>query len=221
MNDFEKQIGYTFSDKKLMTAALTHSSYAYEHHCADNERLEFLGDSVLSIVVTEYLFTNYKNTQEGELTKIRAGLVCEQSLFEISKKINLSQYILLGNGEDLNGGRERPSVMSDAFEALLAAIYLDGGFEKAKAWLLNLIESELKSSSSGKRLGDYKTMLQERTQKGNNGKVTYRMTAESGPDHNKTFESEVLIDGKAVARGKGGSKKEAEQNAAKRALELI
>ena len=220
MTEFEKRIGYSFNNPDFLNHALTHSSYANEHHISDNERMEFLGDAVLNLIVSENLFNKLSGDSEGDLSKIRAALVCEQGLFELSKKIGLAQEIKLGHGEEMTGGRDRPSVVSDAFEALLAGIFLDSDFETARAWLLKLMDSEL-SKVDTDSLGDFKSMLQEHTQKGGRGKVTYRITKESGPDHSKMFECEVLIDGKAAATGKGRSKKDAEQDAAKNALDIL
>ena len=214
MNDAEKKIGYTFKDKSLLTTALTHSSYANEARKESNERLEFLGDSVLSIIVSDYLFKCLPGVNEGQLSKYRATLVCEQSLDEISKQIGLSGLIMLGKGEEMTGGRERPSIVSDAFEAVLAAIYLDGGMESARKWVIGLMRDEIKDVASGHRYADYKTMLQEALQKGSSGKVTYRTIGETGQDHEKQFEVEVLVDGEPKKRGTGHSKKEAEQSAA-------
>lgn len=220
MTDFEKKIGYSFHNPNYLKRALTHSSYANEHNIGDNERLEFLGDAVLSLIVSEYLFKNHSDDTEGDLSKIRASLVCEQGLFELSKKIGLAQQIKLGNGEEMTGGRKRPSVISDAFEALLAAIFLDSDFYTAKKWLLNLMDMELSHAAVG-NLGDYKSMLQEHTQKGSRGRVTYRIVRQSGPDHAKKFECEVLIDGKVKAKGIGRSKKDAEQAAAEIAFKNL
>lgn len=214
MKNVETKIGYTFKNKGLLETALTHSSYANEAKKESNERLEFLGDSVLSIVVSDYLYRLLPDVQEGQLSKYRASLVCEQSLDEISKKITLNKYIRLGHGEELMGGRERPSIVSDAFEAVIAAIYLDGGMEVARKWIINLMRDAIEDVAKGHRYTDYKTMLQELLQKGNKGKVTYRTIKESGLDHNKTFDVEVLVDGVAKNTGTGYSKKEAEQNAA-------
>ncbi len=219
MTEFEKKIGYEFKNKNLLQHALTHSSYANEHRKGSNERLEFLGDSILGFVTAEYLFNRLKNMPEGTLSKIRASLVCEQSLFEISKKINLSKYILLGHGEEIGGGRTRPSVISDAFEALLAAIYLDAGLDFAKKWLLDIMEDAFDDAISGNRSRDYKTELQEYLQHLKRNRAEYRVAKESGPDHNKYFEIEIVLDGKVVAKAGGQSKKEAEQAAAKVALE--
>ncbi len=221
MTDFEKKIGYTFKNKEYLKVALSHSSYAYETHSKSNERLEFLGDSVLSLIVSEKLFLTHRDDDEGDLSKIRASLVCENGLFELSKKIDLAKEIRLGRGEEMGGGRNRPSVISDAFEALLAAIFLDSDFYTAKKWLLDLMEDEFLNLPDTRRLGDYKTALQEHTQKGTKGKVTYTKISEDGPDHNKHFVCAVLVDGKEIARGDGRTKKEAEQCAAKRALEIL
>ncbi len=218
--EFEKLIGYSFTNKHFLETALTHSSFANEHHIDNNERLEFLGDSVLSLIVSEKLFLTHSKDDEGDLSKIRASLVCEKGLFELSKKIKLSDFIKLGHGEEQTGGRQRPSVVSDAFEALLAAIFLDSDFLTAKKWLLTLMEDELKNTGHFSSQ-DYKTLIQEITQKGNKGKVTYELIKEEGPDHNKHFISAIFVDDKKVAEGEGKSKKDAEQNAAKNAIELL
>lgn len=220
MTDFEKKIGYTFKNKTLLKTALSHSSYAYETHGESNERLEFLGDSVLSLIVSEKLFLSHDRDNEGDLSKIRARLVCENGLFELSKKICLAENIKLGRGEEKGGGRNRPSVVSDAFEAVLAAIFLDSDFYTAKSWLLDLMEDDF-ATLSDKKTGDYKTALQEYTQRGTTGKVTYAKISEDGPDHNKHFVCAVFVDGKEIAKGDGRTKKEAEQCAAKRALEIL
>lgn len=220
MIEFEKKIGYTFKNKEYLKTALTHSSYANEKRTESNERLEFLGDSVLSIIVSEYLYRT-QSKSEGDLSKTRASLVCENGLFELSKKIDLASYIRLGHGEENCGGRKRPSVVSDAFEALLAAIFLDSDFETAKAWLLPLMKDRLDAAGVKHDFGDYKTMLQEHTQKGQRGRVSYRTLSETGPDHDKSFVCAVDVDEKEIARGSGKTKKEAEQNAAKSALEIL
>lgn len=221
MTEFEKAIGYEFKNKSLISRALTHSSYANERKLGNNERLEFLGDSVLGFITAEYLFKRLKQDHEGSLTKLRASLVCEQSLFEISKKINLADYILLGHGEELSGGRKRPSVVSDAFEAVLAAVYLDAGMDFARKWLLNLMSDAFDDALSGNRNRDYKTELQEYVQSKKLGKIEYSVVSESGPDHNKRFEIEATLDGRAIGRAIGKSKKDAEQLAAREALETI
>lgn len=221
MTEAEKKIGYSYKNISLLEEALTHSSYANEKKKVSNERLEFLGDSVLSIIISDYIFRNGHAVNEGELTKYRAILVCEQSLASISKKISLGSLIKLGKGEEMTGGRKRTSIVSDAFEAVLASIYLDGGIESARKWLLPLMTDAIEETLAGKHYEDYKTMLQELVQKGNSGKVTYRIISETGLDHDKVFEVEALIDEIPKSKGKGQSKKEAEQRAAKEAYEKL
>ncbi len=219
MTDFEKKIGYEFNDKSLLNRALTHSSYANELGTGlDNERLEFLGDSVLGFITAEYLFEHYKNKQEGELTKKRAYAVCEKTLFGYAEKIGLGDRILLGRGEEHTGGRHRPSIVSDAFEAVIAAIYLDGGIEEARKFVLPFIEISAEENPVFK---DYKSTLQEILQQNPTEKFEYVVVGESGPDHNKEFIVEIHMNSNVIGRGVGGSKKKAEQQAAKSALELM
>lgn len=220
--NFEDKIGYHYTNKKLMIEALTHSSYSNEgkKNGKDNERLEFLGDSILSLVVAENLFTNYKHLPEGELTKLRASLVCEKSLFEFAQKIDLGDYLLVGKGEEHTGGRERPSILSDAFEAVIASIYLDGGYEQAKKFVLGFVPKNLDTKSSNV-LSDFKTALQEIVQKNKEEKIEYVLIEESGPDHNKSFMVEVRLNSNVIGVGNGKSKKQAEQLAAKEALKLM
>ena len=221
--EFENKIGYTFKNKDLLHEALSHSSYANEnkHHGRhSNERLEFLGDSVLSIVVSEHLFTHFKHLPEGELTKIRASLVCEKALFEFSKKIDLGQHLLLGKGEENSGGRERPSIVSDAFEAVIAAIFLDGGMEAAAIYVLSFIPKDL-DANSAKALQDYKTMLQEIIQRNPEERVEYVLADQIGPDHDRKFVVNVCLNSNVIGTGEGHSKKQAEQAAAKEALKLM
>ena len=217
--EFEEKLGYSFKDKSLLELALTHSSYANENKLKkNNERFEFLGDSVLGFVTAEYLFTEYKNRPEGEMTKLRAAVVCEKSLFKFAEQIDLGKYILLGRGEDSTGGRNRPSVVSDAFEAVVAAIYLDGGMEAVKPYILRFIKDAVKREASFK---DNKSLLQEEIQKVKGNILTYEEVGEEGPDHDKTFIFKVSLNGELIGEGKGKSKKEAEQNAAGSALEKI
>lgn len=219
MKELEKKIGYNFRNKELLQLALTHSSYANEKQGRqDNERLEFLGDSVLGFITAEYLFSTLKKRPEGELTKLRANAVCEKSLAAFANEINLGDYILLGKGEIMTGGRERPSILSDAFESVIAAIYLDGGMEEAKKFVLRFVTT---STTDTAKATDYKTMLQEVIQKNPDEHLTYRLVAESGPDHNKEFTVEVYLNSNCIGTGKGHSKKKAEQAAAKEALELM
>ncbi|MBR6617485.1 MAG: ribonuclease III [Oscillospiraceae bacterium] len=220
--EFEKILGITFQNKDLLYEALSHSSYANEKKKVrrSNERLEFLGDSVLSIVVSQYLFENYPDLPEGELTKIRAALVCEKSLHRFAQQISLGDHLLLGKGEANTGGRQRPSILADAFEAVIAAVYLDAGLEAARTHILRFIPKNLPENRSV-LFGDYKTALQEVIQRNPEEKVEYILINESGPDHSKTFAVEVCLNSNVIGRGTGKSKKEAEQMAAKEALELM
>ncbi len=221
MDGLEERIHYHFKNKQLLHEALSHSSYANEgKKKRSNERLEFLGDSVLSIIVAQHLFTHYTHLPEGELTKLRASLVCEKSLYEFALQFGLNEFLLLGKGEEMTGGRERPSIIADAFEALLAAIYLDGGMDEATKFVLRFIPEHL-SLKQAKGLNDYKTTLQEIIQQNREEKVEYVLICESGPDHDKTFEVEVHLNSNVIGRGSGKSKKQAEQLAAKEALELM
>ncbi len=222
LEEFSNRIGYTFQNELYITTALTHSSYANEwkRQLKNNERLEFLGDSVLSLVVAEHLFEHYKHLPEGELTKLRASLVCEKSLHAFAKQIKLGEMLLLGKGEEHTGGRERPSILADAFEAVIAAVYLDGGFEAARKYVLQFIPASL-DMHTNVGLQDYKTILQEIIQKNKEEKIEYVLIMESGPDHNKRFEVEVHLNTNVIGTGVGHSKKQAEQNAAKEALALM
>lgn len=222
MEEFEKKIGYKYRNKELLLEALTHSSFSNEgkKYGRDNERLEFLGDSILSLVVAEHLFTHYKHFPEGELTKLRASLVCEKSLFCFAKQVNLGDYLRVGKGEEHTGGRSRPSILSDAFEAVIASMYLDSGFEQAKSFVLRFIPDRLDIKKAG-ALADYKTTLQEIIQKNREEKIEYVLIGEIGPDHNKAFTVEVHLNSNIIGVGIGKSKKQAEQLAAKEALELM
>lgn len=220
MNELETIIGYKFNKPKLLKEALTHSSYTNGRHLQSNERLEFLGDSVLSVVVSEYIFENC-DLPEGRLTKIRASVVCESALFTFAQKIRLGDFIMLGKGEENTGGRTRRSILADAFEALIAAIYLDGGIEKAREFILPFIPN-LELLKSGKLLiGDYKTILQEIIQQNPEEKIVYQIASESGLAHNKVFVSNVLLNEQVIGTGEGSSKKEAEQAAAREAISLM
>lgn len=215
---FQKKIGYTFKDHSLLDNALTHSSYANEHReTKPNERLEFLGDSVLSLITSEYLYAKLPDSREGIMTRIRASLVCEKALAEYAAEISLGDELYLNSGEETTGGRTRPSVTSDAFEALIAAIYLDGGYEEAKRFVLPFIVSGFDKQST--RSVDYKSKLQELVQRRKGSRIEYILAGESGPDHDKRFEIELYVNGKLLGKGNAGSKKEAEQAAAAQALE--
>ncbi len=224
----EERIGYTFKNKEYLREALTHSSYSNESKSKGakipcNERLEFLGDSVLSITVSSYLFENFKNKQEGDLTKIRASVVCEKALAKFATAIGLGDYIRLGHGEALNNGRHRASILADAFEALLAAIYLDAGetFDVVSALVLPFIKAEIDEINHTGVFVDYKTTLQQIVQQVEGEKLEYVLIGESGPDHKKMFEVEARLNSNVIGHGKAGSKREAEQLAAKEALTLF
>ncbi len=215
--ELESKIGYTFKNRALLVRALTHTSYANEakHTAVHNERLEFLGDSILSLVVSDFLFRAHKQYPEGELTRVRAGLVCEEALFGYAKQIGLGTHLLLGKGEEMNGGRTRASICADAFEALIAAIYLDGGVDAAQAFILPFVRTEEVAAE------DYKTTLQEVVQQNPGERLRYVVVEESGPDHNKRFTVEVHLNSNVIGRGVGLSKKAAEQQAACEALKLM
>ena len=222
LTKLEQGLGYTFRNKALLENALTHSSYANENrerHLPDNERLEFLGDSILGFVVADYLYRNYPDKPEGELTRIRADLVCERNLAEAAATIELGSYLLLGHGEEQGGGRKRDSIVSDAMESVIAASFMDGGFAAAKEIIDRLILSNIPKGRP--RNFDYKTAFQELVQRKKDQQIHYELTGESGPDHDKHFEVEVLLNGKAVGRGVGSSKKRAEQAAAEAAIEKL
>lgn len=214
--EFESVIGYEFKDKDLLRIALTHSSYANENKMPlNNERLEFLGDSVLGFVTAEYLFSQFKGRPEGELTKLRAAVVCEKSLFKFAEKISLGEYIFMGKGEEHSGGRNRPSIVSDAFEAVIAAMYIDGGIDAVRPYILGFIKDAVKREANFK---DNKSLLQEEIQKNKGNTLVYEEIGESGPDHEKVFSFVVKLNGKVIGEGQGKSKKEAEQAAAGDAL---
>lgn len=217
----EKRIGYIFKNKDYLMEALTHSTFAYERDngMKCNERLEFLGDAVLSAISAEFLFEKYPDMPEGQLTKLRASLVCTDSLSGFARKIDLGKALLLGKGEANTGGADRPSNLENAFEALIAAIYLDGGMECARTFVLGFLNEALENHNINFK--DYKTTLQEVVQKNPGENVTYVLVGESGPDHNKEFVMEVHLNSNVIGVGKGRSKKSAEQAAAKEALELM
>lgn len=219
---FEEILNYKFKDRSLLVQALSHSSYANEKKKSrvSNERLEFLGDSVLSIVVSQYLFEHLTHIAEGELTKLRASLVCEKSLYLFAKQIDLGKFILLGKGEENTGGRERTSILADAFEAVIAAIFLDGGLEAASKHILRFIPEDIQRLKKP-AFSDFKTILQEIVQKNPEEKAEYVLAGEEGPDHDKRFVVEVHLNSNVIGEGIGKSKKEAEQMAAKQALELM
>lgn len=220
MEKLEEKLGYTFHDRRLLENALTHSSYANENKSKgenSNERLEFLGDSVLGMVVADHLYRTHPDMPEGELTRTRAALVCEDSLVEVAAQLELGQYLKLGRGEDAGGGRKRPSIQADAVEAVIAAVYLDGGIGSARKLITNFILTNNEREQEG-AVRDFKTALQELVQRESGRVLSYRLMGESGPDHAKVFSVEVDLNGKPIGAGEGRSKKEAEQNAAKAAM---
>lgn len=221
IQQLQQVIHYQFHNITFLEVALTHSSYANEmrHQVRYNERQEFLGDAVLSIIVSDYLFNNY-TVPEGDLTKLRAALVCERSLDVMANKIGLGDYLRLGHGEEMTGGRTRPSIIADAFEALIAAIYLDSGIESAREFVLPFVIEMLEHEDS-LSFKDYKTILQEIIQQNPEEKLVYKLVGEKGPDHDKRFVVEVLLNSNVIGKGQGRSKKTAEQMAAKEALELM
>ncbi len=221
MKELEKEINYEFKNKELLKQALTHTSYAYEHNIESNEKLEFLGDSILEFVSSDYLYKNYINLKEGEMTKVRATVVCEKSLYKIAKLHNFSNFLYLGKSEKQNNGKERPAILADSVEAVIAAIFLDGGIEVAKEFIISNLKDEIETASKNVGLKDYKTVLQERLQIHGDVKIQYIIINEYGPDHDKLFEAEVRFNNKALATGKGKSKKQAEMQAAQKALEVL
>ncbi len=222
MRALEDALGYHFKDQALLREALRHSSYANEHrgeNAVSNERLEFLGDSVLGFVTAEFLFRQHPDAPEGELTRVRAQLVCEESLHEIAQRLGLGQYLCLGHGEEVGGGRERASILADATEAVIAAVYLDGGIEAAGALIHRVLLDDARETRAAAQRRDYKTAMQEYVQRKPGQTLSYRLTGEAGPDHAKTFTVAVQLGGETVGSGSGHSKKEAEQMAARNALE--
>lgn len=222
MQEFMAKLGYKFHNIALLEEALRHSSYANEHRGANvfsNERLEFLGDSVLGFVAAEYLFKKHPAAPEGDLTRIRATLVCEDSLHEVAKSLELGRFLKLGRGEESCGGRTRASILADATEAVIAAVYLDGGIEEASKLIHRMLLNSAREEAAEEKRRDYKTELQEYIQRTPNQTLSYRMSGESGPDHDKTFAFEVLLNDAVIGEGTGHTKKEAEQMAAKDALQ--
>ena len=220
MDKLEEKIGYRFHDRNLLATALTHSSYANEKHgeAQSYERLEFLGDSILGLVTAEFLYKHEPSLPEGRMTRLRAELVCETSLHKTALALGLGSYMRLGKGEEHTGGRERPSILADIVEAVIAALYLDSGMAEARRFIMARVLNDVQFGDSH-RGGDYKTQLQEVVQRKSNQVISYRQVGESGPDHDKTFTFEVLINGVVSGQGSGKTKKEAEQMAACKALE--
>lgn len=222
LTELEEKLGYHFKNREYLKTALTHSSYANENKISggSNERLEFLGDSILGLVVADYLYKKFPRLPEGDLTKKRASLVCEKACCGFSRHLGVGQYLLLSRGEQNSGGRTRSSILADAFESITAAIYLDGGMEASREFVLRFVLPLLKAAKP-RAFRDYKTSLQEIVQKNPEETLEYVLTGESGPDHDKHFTVEVRLDHNVIGKGGGRSKKEAEQQAAREALELM
>ncbi|MDD3612565.1 MAG: ribonuclease III [Caldicoprobacterales bacterium] len=223
LGELSKVLAYDFKDKDLIKTAITHTSFANEARgrVDHNERLEFLGDSVLSLSVSEFIYKTYPKLPEGSMTKLRAGVVSEFTLAKIAKSMGLGKYLRLGKGEQINGGRHRDSILADAFEAIIAAIYLDGGLEPAKEFVIRQLADSIKNLSKSDGSWDSKTLLQELLQVSNKADIRYEIIAEDGPDHNKSFTAQISNNGKIIGTGQGKSKKEAEQMAAYNALKKI
>lgn len=222
LREVQEIIGIKFNEPSVLVTALTHSSYANQHRDVEyNERFEFLGDAILQVCITEHLFLNYQNKSEGELTKIRSLIVCENSLYEIGKSLNLGNYIRMSKGEELTGGRERVSLIADAVEALIAAIYLDKGLAFAKDYIIGRFERIITRAINNDIILDYKTKLQELLQKNGEVSIVYELIKFEGPPHRRKFFTKLIIDNKEYTCGEGYSKKESEQDAAKEALKVL
>ena len=221
LEELEKNIGYTFKNKELLKQALRHTSYANERNLESNEKLEFLGDSILEFLSSKYIYNNYTNLREGEMTKVRATVVCEKSLYKVAKLHNFSDFLYLGKSEQKTEGKQRPAILADSVEAVIAAIYIDGGLEEAEKFIIQNLKEEIEEATKHVGDKDYKTVLQEKLQVHGEVKIEYKTIGESGPDHDKTFEADVEVNGKFLAKGKGKSKKEAQMQAAKKALENL
>lgn len=218
---FEKNIDYKFKCKKLLETALTHTSYAHEKKVESNEKLEFLGDSILEFITSKYLYNNYKNLKEGEMTKVRSSVVCEESLYNIAKKHSFNEVLLLGKSEKVSGGNNKMAILADSVEAVIAAIYLDSNLENTEKFIIENLKESIENSSKNVGMKDYKTVLQEKLQVHGSVKIEYVLLKEEGPDHNKFFVSEVKLNGRSLAVGSGTSKKMSEMEAAKIALKNL
>lgn len=221
LEDFEKSIGYKFNNINLLKTALTHTSYAHERKTDSNEKLEFLGDAVLEFTVSSYLYESFKSLKEGEMTKVRATVVCEGSLYEVAKKHNFSDFLFLGRSEKLSNGKNKPAILADSVEAVIAAIYMDSGIEAARKFIIENLRQAIETASKNVGVKDYKTVLQEKLQEHGTVEIKYTISEEDCPDFTKTFTAEVSCDGKKLAKGVGKTKKRAEMEAAKNALEKV
>ena len=219
LEDLEKEIGYTFKNKELLKIALTHTSYAHEKKIESNEKLEFLGDSILEFVSSNYLFKNYKKLKEGEMTKVRAAVVCEKSLYEVALSHNFSDFLYLGKSELNCNGNKKTAILADSVEAVIAAIFMDSDIKNAEKFIIDNLKEKIEIASKHVGMKDYKTVLQEKLQIHGNVKIEYNVIEEKGPDHDKTFIVEVKCNGKKLAEGQGTTKKSAEMEAASKALQ--
>lgn len=217
----EKSIKYEFKNKDLLKKALTHTSYANENHTESNEKLEFLGDSILEFISSKYIYNNYSFLKEGEMTKVRADVVCEKSLYKVAVKHNFSDFLYLGRSQIMSGGTKRPAILADSVEAVIAAIYFDSDLVQAEKFIVENLKEEIKIASKNVGMKDYKTVLQEKLQIHGDVNIKYEILDEKGPDHDKMFVAQVSCDGKKLAIGEGKNKKTAEMNAAQKALELL
>ena len=221
MEKLQENIGYKFKDQELLKKALTHTSYAYEHNVESNEKLEFLGDSILEFISSIYLYKNYPKLKEGEMTKVRASVVCEESLYKIASKHNFSDFLYVGKSEKIHQGNRKVAIMADSVEALIAAIYFDSGLEEAEKFIVDNLKDEIEVASKNVGMKDHKTVLQEKLQVHGNVDIKYEIINETGPDHDKTFTAQVKLNGKVLATGTGKTKKQAEMDAADKALKII
>ena len=217
----EKSIRYVFRNKELLKQALTHTSYAYEHKLESNEKLEFLGDSILEFISSKYIYCNYNKLKEGEMTKVRAEVVCEASLYKVAQKHNFSDFILIGKSEENSGGKNKPAILADSIEATIAAMYFDGGLEPVEKFIVDNLKCAIENSTKHVGMKDFKTVLQEKLQENGDVNIKYSVIKESGPDHDKVFTVKVEVNGKMLATGEGKTKKHAEMEAARKALEDI
>ena len=220
LKEFENNIGYNFKNIDLLKTAITHTSYAHENKVESNEKLEFLGDAILEFVVSNYLYKNYKKLREGEMTKVRATVVCEKSLHQVALKYKINDVIYLGKSEKQSNGNQKPAILADSVEALIAAIFIDSGIKEAEKFIIENLKEQIDEASKNVGQKDYKTVLQEELQKNGSVKIEYNIIKEEGPDHNKKFVAEVKCNGKYLAKGSGGTKKQAEMEAAKQALSI-
>ena len=221
LDELEKNIGYKFNNIDLLKNALTHTSYAYENNVASNEKLEFLGDSILEFLSSKYIYGNYPKLKEGEMTKVRATVVCEDSLYKIAKKHNFSDFLYLVKSEMKHEGNRKPAIMADSVEAVIAAMYFDSGLDACEKFIVDNLKEDIEIASKNVGIKDHKTILQEKLQVHGNVKIEYEIINEEGPDHDKTFTAEVKLNGKVLAVGKGKNKKHAEMDAADKALKEL